>query len=140
MTQVHSEPVWSQNLQFLVTVTRHYDLTVKNTHRHQRVVIAVMQATLAMGKQSERLNKAAQQRKKSNSIADIYNEIVFSPLLCRLTHKRLRFSMSKHLLCESTKRQCLHDGRFLKEKLWDHGEWLSLLTLLVLYELRFAIT
>lgn len=27
----------------------------------------------------------------------------------------------------------------MKEKLWDHVEWLSLLILLVLYELRFAI-
>lgn len=85
LTVIHSEPVWSQNLQFLVTVIRHYDLTVKYTHRHQRVVIAVVQAMLAKGKQSERLNQAAQQRKKSNSNVDIYNEIVFSPLLCRLT-------------------------------------------------------
>lgn len=62
------------------------------------------------------------------------------PLLFKLTHRRLHFAKSKHLLCESTKRKCLHDGQFMKEKLWDHVERLSLLTPLGLYELRFAIT
>lgn len=36
---------------------------------------------LAMGKQSESLNKAAQQRKELNYIMDIYFEIVFSPVV-----------------------------------------------------------
>lgn len=67
-------------------------------------------------------------------------EYFLPPLLCRLTHRRLRFAKSKHLLCESTKRKCLHDGQVMKEKLWDHVEWLSLRTLLVLYELKLAIT
>lgn len=66
----------------------------KNTHRHQRVVVVLVQATLIMGKQSERLNKAAQQRKESNYTLDIYNEILFPPSIMEAnTRASMLFNM-----------------------------------------------
>lgn len=61
-----------------ITITRRHGLTEKHTST-PACCRRFSCKRLAMGKQSKRLNKAAQHRKESNYIVVIYNEKLFPP-------------------------------------------------------------